>query len=122
MTLRYGIVLLGLAVLAGCSNGPAGAAQATADNVTKAVYANDMSSVDSNFDTMLQTQVNRAQVGVLSDKMHALGDYKGLSFVSSDPSKNEYTYRADFDKGIMNIVVRVDPDGKLAAYRIFPQT
>lgn len=122
MTIRHGIVLLGLAVLAGCNNNPAGAAQSTADSVTKAVYANDMTAVDSNFDTALQTQVNRAQVGVLSDKMHALGDYKGLSFVNSDPEKNEYTYRADFDKGIMNIVVRVDTDGKLAAYRVFPQS
>ena len=122
MTIRYGIALLGLIALAGCNNGPAGAAQQSADSVTKAVYANDMTAVDTSFDSALQTQINRAQVGALSDKMHALGNYKGLTFVSSDATKQEYTYRADFDNGVMNIVVRTDADGKLAAYRVFPQT
>jgi hypothetical protein len=51
--------------------------------------------------------------------MHGLGEYKGLTYVSGDPAKNEFTYRADFDKGSMNVVVRVDNDGKLAAYRVF---
>jgi hypothetical protein len=119
--LRTTLALLGLAALARCAN-PAGAAQNSADTVTKAVFANDMPGVDANFDSSLQSQVNRAQVGALSDKMHALGEYKGLTFVSSDPSKNEYTYRADFDRGMMNVVVRLDADGKLSAYRVFPQS
>lgn len=119
--MRTTLALLGLIALAGCSN-PAGAAQSTTDSVTKSVFSNDVAGVDSNFDTALQAQVNRAQVGILSDKMHALGDYKGLTFVSSDPTKNEYTYRADFDHGMMNVVVRLDTDGKLSAYRVFPQT
>jgi hypothetical protein len=81
-----------------------------------------MTGVTPSFDTALQSQVSRAEVGALSDKMHALGDYKGLSFVSSDPTKSEYTYRADFANGTMSVVIRLDPDGKLAAYRIFPQS
>jgi hypothetical protein len=119
--MKTALALLGLIALAGCSN-PAGAAQSTTDSVTKSVYSNDVAGVNSNFDATLQSQVNRAQVGALSDKMHALGDYKGLTFVSSDASKNEYTYRADFDHGMMNVVVRLDTDGKLSAYRVFPQT
>ena len=114
------LAMLAMVALAACSS-PAGAAQSSADAVTKAVYANDMASVSSNMDTTLQGQISRGDVGTLSDKMHALGDYKGLTFVNSDPTKSEYTYRADFATGSMNVVVRLDPDGKLAAYRVFPQ-
>src|SRR5215469_286693 len=103
--MRRALALLGLIALAACNNA-AGAAQSTTDSATKSVYSNDVAGVDSNFDAALQAQVNRAQVGALSDKMHALGDYKGLSFVSNDASKNEYTYRADFANGMMNVVVR----------------
>ena len=114
---------LAAALLTACSAGGGqsggGSAATTADSVTKAVYDNNMDGVTASFDETLKTQVSRAQVGTLSDKMHALGAYKGLTYVSSDPSKNEFTYRADFEKGSMNVVIRVDTDGKLAAYRIF---
>jgi hypothetical protein len=64
--------------------------------------------------------VTRAEVGTISDQMHKLGDYKGLTMLSSDATKSEFTYRADFTNGSMNVVVRVDPNGKLSAYRVFP--
>ena len=120
--------LLALALVAlfpaACSGAQAGggSAQATADGVTKAVYSDDVDGVTSNFDDQLKAQVSRAEVGALSDKMHALGSYKGLTYMSGDPTKSEFTYRADFDKGSMNVVIRVDTDGKLAAYRIFTPT
>ena len=108
-----------LAALAACAGSDP---QSAANGVTRAVIDDDLAAVTPYFDDTLRPQVSRAGVGVLSDKMHALGDYKGLTFVSSDPSKSEYTYRADFDHGMMNVVVRVDTDGKLSAYRVFPQT
>jgi len=103
--------------LAACSGNAAGSAQGAADNTTKAVYNDDVGGVTQNFDDSLKTQVTRSEVGIMSDQMHQLGDYKGLTFVSSDPNKNEYTYRADFSKGSGNVVVRLDSDGHFAAYR-----
>jgi hypothetical protein len=38
--------------------------------------------------------------------------------VSNDPAKNEYTYRANFSKGSMNVVLRLDQNGEIAAYRV----
>lgn len=114
--------LVAAVLLSACSAGggqSGGTAASTADSVTKSVYDNNMDGVTANFDDQLKTQVSRSEVGMLSDKMHALGSYKGLTYVSGDPAKNEFTYRADFDKGSMNVVVRVDNDGKLAAYRVF---
>ena len=118
-----GLMFVTAIALAGCSGGPAsangGTAQSAADATTKAVFNNDIDGVTSNMDDSLKNQVTRAQVGTLSDEMHKLGDYKGLTFVNSDPNKSEYTYRADFTSGSSNIVVRLDSDGKLSAYRVF---
>ncbi len=103
--------------LAACGGSPAGSAQASADSVTKAVYNDDMNAATQNFDDTLKSQVTRSELGILSDKMHSLGDYHGLTYLSTDQAKNEYTYRANFGKGWMNVVLRLDPDGKIAAYR-----
>ncbi|HZZ65144.1 MAG TPA: hypothetical protein VFE17_06585 [Candidatus Baltobacteraceae bacterium] len=116
-----GLALAGALLIAACGNNSASGAQASADSTTKAVYNDDPAGVSSNFDDTLKTQVTRSEVGILSDQMHRLGDYRGLTFVNSDPNKNEYTYRAGFSSGTMRIVVRLDPDGKFSAYRVFPQ-
>lgn len=117
------LAIAALVALAACSaQANPGAVQSTTDSVTKAVYNDDVDGVNSNFDSQLQSQVSRGDVGTLSDKMHALGTYKGLTYLSTDAAKSEFTYRADFDRGSMNVVVRADNDGKLAAYRVFPQT
>jgi hypothetical protein len=108
--------------LAACSAGASGSAQTLADNATKAAYSNDMAGLAGNFNDSLARQVTRAEVGTISDQMHRLGDYKGLTMLSSDATKSEFTYRADFTSGSMNVVVRVDPNGKLAAYRVFPNS
>jgi Protein of unknown function (DUF3887) len=119
------VTTLGLAfalALAGCAGNTTGQAQAAADSTTKAVYNDDAGAVTQNFDDQLKNQVTRSEVGILSDQMHKLGDYKGLTYVSNDPAKNEYTYRADFSKGSMNVVLKLDADGKIAAYRVFEPT
>jgi len=105
------------AALASCGS-PAADAQNRADGVTKAVYNDDGAAVTQDFDSALKQKVSRAQVGLLSDKLHKLGDYKGLTYVSNDGLKNEYTYRANFSGGSAPVIVRFDSDGKIAAYRI----
>ncbi len=107
-------------VLTACGGGGNGVAQSTADAITKSVYANDAGAVQSDMDAALKTQVTRASVGALSDQMHKLGDYKGLTLLSGDATKNEYTFRGDFGSGSMNVVIKLDPDGKAAAYRVTP--
>lgn len=105
-------------VLASCGGSPAASAQSQADTITKAVYNDDVATVTQNFDDTLKTQVRREQVGLLSDKLHKLGTYKGLTYVSNDAVKNEYTYKAGFSGGSAPVVLRLDPNGKIAAYRI----
>ncbi|HET9393092.1 MAG TPA: hypothetical protein VFO29_06220 [Candidatus Rubrimentiphilum sp.] len=117
MTRTLACLALG-AVLASCGGSPAGQAQSQADTVTKAVYNNDADGAQQNFEPALKSSITRAQVGMLSDKLHKLGDYKGLTYVSNDALKNEYTYRADFTNGSAPVVLRLDAEGKIAAYRI----
>lgn len=104
--------------LAACAGGGNGQAQNLADTTTKAVYNDDPAGVTAHFDDQLKSQVTRTEVGILSDQMHKEGDYQGLSFMTSDPNKNEYTYKANFSKGSMNVVVRLDQNGEIAAYRV----
>jgi methionine-rich copper-binding protein CopC len=95
---------------------------ASANSVTRAVYADNPAAVTPYFDDALRPQISRAGVGVISDKMHALGTYNGLTLLGGDATKREYTYRASFSKGTMNVVIRLDQDGRLAAYRVFPSS
>jgi hypothetical protein len=94
--------------------------QALADQATRGVYDVDLGETTAHFDDALKSQVTRASIGALSDKMHALGGYRGLKAVSSDPDKGRYDYQAAFDKGTMLVELRLDPDAKIGAYRVSP--
>jgi len=91
---------------------------ALADGTTRGVYDADYAKTTENFDGALKLQVTRGSIGQLSDQMHALGAYHGLKQTSSDPDKGRYSYEADFDKGKMAVEIRMDPTGKIGAYRI----
>lgn len=115
--------LIGAAALAvalcACAS-PSAKATSAADTITKSVLANDANGVRNAMDAQQQADVTRASVGTLSDVMHKLGDYRGLTLTKSDTGKNVFTFRADFSKGAMVVEVRMDPDGKVAAYRATP--
>jgi len=96
--------------------------QASANSVTRGVFDDNPAAVTPYFDDALRPQISRAGIGVISDKMHALGSYNGLTLLGSDAATREYSYRASFSKGTMTVVVRVDDDGRLAAYRVFPSS
>lgn len=109
-------VALGL----GACSGNSGSEQKLADSVTRAVYNNDMSGVTSNFSTDVAPQVTRASLGVLSDQMHSMGNYQGLTETATDLPAKRYTFDAKFDKGDMTVQMRLDANGKIAAYRVSP--
>ena len=52
--------------------------------------------------------------------MHALGDFQSLAPLNSAPDSGRYTYTANFEKGRMVVQLRLDPDGKVGAYRVVP--
>jgi len=100
----------------GATGGTGGSAQDAADSITRAALNDDYNGVTTNMDATIRGKVARSQLGAMSDKLHKLGDYRGVSLVSSDAAKNEFTYRAQFSKGFANVIVRLDSNGKVAAY------
>ncbi len=113
------LVFAFLLALFGCSQ-PGASEQKLADSVTRAVYDNNMSGVVENFDDSLKKDVTRTQIAALSDAMHNLGDYKGLDPTSNDTINKRYEFQAKFDKGTMIVQMRLNPDGKIAAYQVVP--
>jgi len=94
--------------------------QKLADDTTRAIYAGDRAGTVANFDDRLKPQVTRAQVGAISDAMHMLGDYKGLQMLDKDGTAGRYDFVANFDKGTMLVMLRMDSNGQIGAYRVSP--
>jgi hypothetical protein len=116
-----GLALIGTLAVTACGGGSS--QQTAADETTKAVYNDDLNAMQSHFDAALQKQITIDGVASLSQKLHAFGDYKGLAPLNSNATTGRYDYNAAFENTTMTVRVRVDPDGKLAAYRIdVPQT
>ena|ERR1700730_970507 len=106
-----------LVVLAGCASSET----KVADTTTRAVYDNNIDEVTQHFTPDLAKQVSRAQLGQLSDLMHARGDYKGLTETGTEPD-GAYDFRADFSRGSLLVKVKLDPDGKISGYRVIPMS
>lgn len=107
------------ATLALCAcGGGASSPQGVVSDTTAAVYNDDLNAMQSHFDSALQKQVTLDGVSSLSQKLHMFGAYKGLSQVAADPTGGRYDYTASFDHGTMTVHVRMDQDGRIAAYRI----
>jgi protein involved in sex pheromone biosynthesis len=117
------------AVLAACSPkvtntaaSPSGvddaSAQTTADTMTKAAYADDYAAMTAPMDARTRGKVARAEVGIVSDRMHKLGSYDGLELTSANLVKHEYAYRAKFSKGTGNVRIRFDANGRVGAFHV----
>lgn len=94
---------------------------ALASKTTQAVYDADYAATTANFDAALKAQVTTGSLRQLSAQMHGLGAYRFLTQTSADPDKGRYDYEAAFDKGTMLVQLRLDPDQKIAAYRVVPR-
>ena len=118
------VAKLGLAIsllaLGACASQPASGPAQTAEKITRAVYADDVAATSADFEDALKGTVTRSDVGFLSDKMHALGDFESLASLNSAPDSGRYAYTANFAKGRMVVELRIDPDGKVGAYRVVP--
>lgn len=106
--------------LAGCAGQGAGGGSESsiADNATKAVYDNDYVGLTDKMADSLKPQVTRAQVGVLSDKMHAMGEYQGVTQTSNDTVARRSRYTAKFAKGTMMIDMVLDANNKIIGYHV----
>jgi hypothetical protein len=110
--------LLVAGLLAGC--GASSNPQKTADSMTHALYANDLAGFQSYFDDSTKATVTRGDMGALSDRMHQLGDIQSIAQHDANPDAGRYTYDVTFSRGSMLVELRMDPTGKVGAYRVIP--
>jgi hypothetical protein len=103
-------------LIVGCSAGSE--ATRKAETITRAVYGGDYETTVADFDAATKQSVTRSQVGALSDRMHALGDFQSLTERTAPLPTGKYEFDAAFTKGTMLVEMRLDPDGKVAAYRV----
>jgi len=91
-----------------------------ADTVTRAIYDNKPDVARTYFDDALKSQIQDYQVLYLSQTMHRFGAYDGVKIARADVDHARYAYRAFFSRGKMEVRLRLDRDGRVAAYRIVP--
>jgi hypothetical protein len=118
---RRGLLAFAL-LLAACSSGGTADPSGLAEKITRAVYDNDLDTTVASFDDATKRQVTRSQLGEISDRMHALGDIKTFTQRSAEPDKGRYDYDVSFTNGTLLVQLRLDPDGKIGAYRVVPET
>jgi hypothetical protein len=116
---RFGLAALALA-LASCAG--ENHYEQLADQVTRAIVANDMRPVEKDFNALARPQLeNRARVGELSDELGALGAFKRTHEQTvAGETAGVHTLNAEFAKATWRIQMRIDSDGKIAAFRIAP--
>ncbi len=117
---RLGLVLAGVLALGGCASASADTPIDVADQVTRAIYSDDLNGTVAHFDNALREQVKTEDVDRLSQVMHDLGSYRKLTALYADNLDRRYDYQATFDRGTMLVQLRFDPDGRVAAYRVSP--
>jgi hypothetical protein len=111
----------GMLALALCACGGGGSAtspEKVVNDTTAAIYNDDLNAMQSHFDPALQKQVTIDGVSSLSKKLHAFGDYKGVTQTAADVTGGRYDYTATFNNTTMAVHVRIDANGQIAAYRI----
>ena len=94
---------------------------ALASDTTRAVYDADYAKTTEHFDPALKLSATPVSLRALSAKMHEFGAYRGLTQTTSDAGRQRYEFDASFDTGVMLIQLRLDPDGKIGAYRAIPE-
>jgi len=103
------------------TGGPSGAAPTrVADSITRAIYDNKPEVARGYFNDEIRPQIQDFQVLFMSQTMHRLGDYDGVKIARADVDHGRYAYRAFFSRGKMEVRVRIDQNGRAAAYRVLP--
>ncbi len=101
-------------ILAGCSF--ASKEQREAENITKAVIANNMTPVIGDFTPLAQTKITRVAVAELSDELNSQGAFHGLKPTTKKCPPAFTCFIATYDKATYFERIRLSSDGKVASW------
>lgn len=113
------IAAVALAV-AGCAG--ENHAEKLADQVTRAIVANDMRPVAPEFNAIVRPKLmERERVGRLSDQLAPLGNFKRTKEnTPAGAPAGTHQFVAEFERGTRIEDMTLDSDGKIAAFHIHP--
>jgi len=96
--------------------------EATADAVTKAIAANDMTPVLGDFNAIRRPELqDRARVGNLSNMEVALGAFKGSKEITpANAPQGAHEFTETFANGTLDEKFVLDADGKIVTFHIGP--
>lgn len=91
-----------------------------ADQVTRAIIANDMRPVEKEFNAIVRPKLeNRASVGRLSDELNTSGKFEGVHETTPQSSADgKHTFEAKFEKATWVEDMTLDQDGKITAFHV----
>ncbi len=106
--------------LAGCAG--ENHAEKLADQVTRAIVANDMRPVAPEFNAIVRPKLmERERVGRLSDELAPLGSFKRTKEnTPAGAAAGTHQFVAEFERGTRIEDMTLDSDGKIAAFHIHP--
>lgn len=105
--------------LAGCARGGGPPPpRDLAETITRAIYANDFETTVAAFDDATKRAVTRSELGTLSDRMHALGTLRSIVARDANVDMGRYEFDAAFTGGTLLVQMRIDPSGKVGAFRV----
>jgi hypothetical protein len=106
------LALLAALSLSGCAF--ANANERVADQITRAVIANDVSPVMERFAPQIEGELTRVRVAELSDELAAQGTYQGLrqTFDSWCP-QGALCFDVQFEKAPFHEIMKLAKDGKV---------
>lgn len=100
------------AVLAACSH--QNAHERLADDITRAVVANDVSPVMNRFAPGIEGELTRVRVAELSDQLNAQGAYQGLHQTSEAwCPQGALCFDVQFEKAPFHEIMKLAADGKV---------
>jgi hypothetical protein len=119
---RFAFPVAAVLLLAGCFG--ENHYEKMADQVTKAIIANDMRPVEPDFNAIVRPKLlNRSRVGQLSDELNALGALKRIKEnTPSGVQAGEHTFAVEFQKATWSEDMLIDADGKIAAFHVHPKS
>jgi hypothetical protein len=118
---RFAFPAAAMLLLAGCFG--ENHYEKMADQVTKAIIANDMRPVEPEFNAIVRPKLlNRSRVGQLSDELNALGPLKRIKEnTPAGAPPGEHTFAVQFEKATWTEDLLIDADGKIAAFHVHPK-
>lgn len=90
--------------------------QREAENITRAVIANNMTPVIADFTPSAQAKVTRVAVAELSDELNSQGAFHGLTQTTKHCDPDFTCFLAKYDKATYFERIRLTSDGKVASW------